>query len=44
MLNFFVEWFILDFVSVLVNMQAMLGLLVSKEFGDSANLALAGRA
>lgn len=42
--EFFVEWFILDFVSVLVNMQAMLGLLVSKEFGDGANLALAGRA
>lgn len=42
--EFFVEWFICDFVSVLVNMQAMMDLLVFKEFGDGANLALAGRA
>lgn len=40
----FVEWFICDFVSGLVNMQAMMDLLVFKEFGDRANLALARRA
>lgn len=42
--EFFVEWFICDLVSGLVNMQAMMDLLVFKEFGDRANLALAGRA
>lgn len=33
-----------DFVSALVSVQAMMDLHVFKEFGDSTNLALAGRA